>query len=50
MHEQKDNTTDSGMSRNNKIKYNSRLSAYKAAYPAVPHDDVLQEQKHCGNV
>ena len=38
--EQKNNTDDSGMSRNHKLEYNSLVSAYKAAYP----------EEQCGNV
>ena len=43
MDEQKDKTDDSEMSRNNKSEYNSFVAAYKAAYSAMPHGQVLKE-------
>ena len=43
MDEQKDKTDDSEMSRNNKSEYNSFVAAYKAAYLAMSHGQVLKE-------
>ena len=45
MDEKKDGSDNSGMSRDNKLEYNSLVTAYQAVHQATPDDQVLQETK-----
>ena len=50
MDETKDKTEDNELSRDNKSEYNLFVAAYRAAYSAMPYDQVLQKQQQFGKV
>ena len=43
--DEKDEIDESEISRNNNREYNSLVESYRAAYPAMPFKQVLQETK-----